>query len=162
MQFIVKQRILSFSDSFVIHDENKRPVYRVEGKLFAFGDKLKIYDMNGQELVYIQQKLFKLFPEYHLYENGKRMAVVKKRLSLFKPKFDIESQSGAYTVDGNFFAYNFRILKEGSVVARVDKAFFAFKDTYSVNISPGEDAALLLAVCIVIDQTLHDDNHNNN
>ena len=162
MRFIVKQKILSFADSFVIHDENNRPAYQVQGKLFAFGDKLRIYDMNNQELVYIEQKLFRLLPEYHLFERGKRVAVVKKGFTLFKPRFDIESQSGSYTVEGNFFAYNFRILKEGTVVARVDKAFFAFKDTYSVEISPGADAGLLLAMCIVIDQTLHDNNHNNN
>lgn len=162
MRFVVKQRILSFSDSFVIYDENKRPAYRVEGKLFAFGDKLKIYDMNNRQQVYIEQKLFRLLPEYHLYENRKRVAVVKKGFTLLRPRFSIESQSGSYTVKGNVFAYNFRILKEGSVVARVDKAFFAFKDTYSVEIAPGEDEALLLAMCIVIDQTLHDDNHNNN
>ena len=58
-------------------------------------------------------------------------------------------------------AYNFRILKDGRVVARVDKAFFSFRDTYAVDISPGEDEGFLLAVCIVIDQTLHDNNHNN-
>lgn len=161
MKFIVKQRILSFTDSFVIHNEHKKPAYRVEGKLFAFGDKLRIYDMNNQERVYIEQKLFKLLPEYHLFENGERVAVVKKGFTFFKPRFNIESKSGAYTVDGNLFAYNFRVLKEGVVVARVDKAFFAFRDTYTVTISPGEDEAFLLAVCIVIDQTLHDENHNN-
>ena len=162
MRFIIKQRLLSFADSFVIHDENKQPVYRVEGKLFAFGDKLRIYDMNNQEQVYIEQKLFKLLAEYHLFQKGVRVAVVKKAFTLFRPKFDIQSQNGNYTVEGNLFAYNFRILKEGFVVATVDKAFFAFRDTYSVDIAPGEDEGLLLAMCIVIDQTLHDNNHNNN
>ena len=162
MRFSVKQKILSFSDSFVIHDENNKPVYKVAGKLFAFGDKLRIYDMNNQERVYIEQKLFKLLPEYHLFGKGERLAVVKKEFTLFKPRFNITSTTGLYTVEGNLFSYNFRILKEGSVVAKVDKAFFAFRDTYSVDIPAGEDEALLLAVCIVIDQTLHDKNHNNN
>lgn len=162
MRFIVKQKILSFSDAFVIRDENNNPVYQVQGKLFAFGDKLRIYDMNSQEQIYIEQKLFKLLPEYHLFENRRRVAIVKKGFNLFKPRFSIESELGYYTVEGNFFAYNFKILKDGVVVARVDKAFFSFRDTYSVEIAPGENPVLLLAMCIVIDQTLHDDNHNNN
>ncbi len=162
MKFFIKQRMLSFSDSFVIRDEKKRPAYTVQGKLFAFGDKLKLYDMNNQERIYIEQKLFRLLPEYHLYENGKRVAVVKKGFTLLTPKFSIQSDSGSYKVKGNLFAYNFTIAKEGAVVARVRKALFAFRDSYSVEISPGEDEALLLAMCIVIDQTLHDDNHNNN
>lgn len=162
MKFIIKQRIFSFADSFVIYDENNRPAYQVEGKLFTFGNKLRIYDMNNQEQVYIEQKLFKLLPEYHLFEKGQRVAIVKKEFTFFKPRFNITATSGNYTVEGNPFAYNFRIVQDGRVVARVDKAFFAFKDTYAVDIEPGADEGLLLAMCIVIDQTLHDNNHNNN
>ena len=161
VRFIVKQRILSLSDSFVIKNENGQPAYQVEGKLFSFGDKLTLYDISNQKRIYIEQKLFKFLPEYHFFEQGRRVAVVKKEFTFFKPQFNIESESGHYTVEGNFLAYNFRILKNGIAVARVDKAFLAFRDTYSVEISPGEDQGFLLAVCIVIDQTLHDRNHNN-
>ena len=161
MKFMVKQKILSLSDSFVIHDEDNRPVYRVAGKLFSFGDQLTIYDMNNQEQIYIEQKLFKLLPEYHFFENGRQVAVVKKEFTFFKPKFNVESESGRYTIEGNLLGYNFRVLKDGIVVAQVDKAFFAFRDTYSVEVSPGEDQRFLLALCIIIDQTLHDRNHNN-
>lgn len=162
MKFVIKQKILSLADSFVIHDERNRPIYKVAGRLFAFGDQLTIYDMENRKQIYIQQKIFKLLPEYHLFEQGEKVAVVKKGFTLLKPKFNIESKLGRYTVKGNLFAYNFKILKDGVVVARINKAFFAFKDTYSVDISQGEDYGLLLAICIIIDQTLHDNNHNNN
>ena len=161
VKFVVKQKILSLSDSFVIHDENNHPVYKVVGRLFSLGDQLTLYDMNNQEQVYIEQKLFKLLPEYHFFENRQRVAMVKKEFALFKPKFNIESEYGHYTVEGNFLAYNFRILKDGVVVAQIDKMFFAFKDTYTVEISSNEKYGFLLAICIVIDQTVHDRNHNN-
>lgn len=161
MRFIVKQKILSLSDSFVIHDEGNQPAYKVIGRLFAFGDQLTIYNMNTREEIEIKQKLFKLLPEYHFLKSGRQIAVIKKEFTFLKPKFNIESEFGRYTVEGNMLAYNFRILKDGRVVARVDKAFFSFRDTYAVDISPGEDEGFLLAVCIVIDQTLHDNNHNN-
>lgn len=161
VRFVVKQKILSLSDTFIIHDEDNRPVYKVVGRLFSLGDQLTIYDMNNQEQVYIEQKLFKLLPEYHFFKKRRRVAVVKKEFTLFKPKFNVESESGRYTIEGNFFAYNFRVLKDGAVVAQVDKAFFAFRDTYTVDISPGEDQGFLLALCIIIDQTLHDRDHNN-
>ena len=161
MKFIIKQKILSLSDSFVIHDERNTPIYKVVGKLFAFGDQLTIYDMDNREQVYIQQKIFKLLPEYHLFEQGQKVAVVKKVFTFFKPRFNIDSNLGRYIVEGNLLAHNFRILKDSVVVARVDKAFFAFNDTYAVDIVDGEDYSLLLAICIIIDQTLHDRNHNN-
>jgi len=161
VRFVVKQKILSLADSFVIYDENNYPAYKVEGKLFSFGDQLKMYDMNSGEQIYIEQKIFKFLPEYHFYEQGRRIAVVKKEFTFLKPRFNIESESGLYTVDGNFLGYNFQILKDGIVVARVDKVFFSFRDTYSVEILSKEDQGFLLAICIVIDQTLHDRNHNN-
>lgn len=161
MRFIIKQKILSLSDSFVVHDENNNPAYKVVGRLFSLGDQLTIYDMNNQEQIYIQQKIFKLLPEYHFFRQGRRVAIVKKEFTFFKPRFNIESEYGSYDVEGNFFGYNFSILKERSTVARVDKAFFAFRDTYSVDIPSGEDNVFLLAICIIIDQTLHDNNHNN-
>lgn len=161
VRFIVQQRILSLSDSFIIKNENGQSAYQVEGKLFSFGDKLTLYDINSQEHIYIEQKLFKFMPEYHFFKGGRRLAVVKKEFTFFKPQFNIESEFGHYIVEGNFLGYNFRILKDGAVVALVDKAFFSFRDTYSVEILPGEDPGFLLAVCIVIDQTLHDRNHNN-
>lgn len=161
MRFIVKQRILSLSDSFVIEDENGHPAYQVKGKLFSFGDQLTLYDLSNQKQIYIEQKLFKFLPEYHFFEQGRRVAVVKKEFTFFKPRFNIESEFGSYTIEGNFLGYNFQILKDSRVVARVDKEFFSLRDTYSVEISPGEDQGFLLAICIVIDQTLHDSNHNN-
>lgn len=162
MRYVVKQRILSFADSFVIYDEAKRPAFEVQGKLFAFGDKLTIYDMRNKEEIYIEQKLFKFLPEYHFFKQGRRTAVVKKQFTFVRPKFNIESDCGVYAVEGNIWGYNFRIIKDGIVVARVDKAFLSFRDTYTVDISSGQDEGFLLAVCIVIDQTLHDNNHNNN
>lgn len=162
MRFIVTQKIFSFADSFIIHDENQRPVYKVEGRLFSFGNKLTIYNMSGGEAVYIEQKLFKFLPEYHLHRQGIRLAIIKKEFTFMKPRFNIQSQLGNYKVEGDFFNYNFDIRKGRDVVARVNKKFFAMRDTYGIDIADGEDAELLLAMCIVIDQVLHDNNHNNN
>lgn len=162
MRFIVKQKILSLADSFVIHDENNNPYYKVVGRLFSLGDQLIMYNMNNQEQIYIKQKLFKFLPEYHLFQDSRCVAVVKKEFTFFKPRFNIVSDYGKYTVDGDFFGYNFSILKNGNRVASVSKAFFSFRDTYSINIISKQEEALLLAICIVIDQALHDKNHNNN
>lgn len=161
MKFIVKQKILSFSDSFVIYDEDESPVYKVIGKLFAFGDQLTIYDMNDEEQIYIKQKIFKLMPQYHFFKQGRKIAVIKQKFTFLKPKFNIESDLGSFKIEGNLLSYNFKILKDNAVIARVDKAFFAIRDMYAVDIAPGEDEGFLLALCIIIDQTLHDRNHNN-
>lgn len=162
MRFIVKQKIFSLSDSFIINDENNNPAYKVMGRLFALGDQLNIYSVKNNEQIYIQQKIFKLLPEYHLFKDGSCVAIIKKEFTFFKPNFNISSERGSYKVSGDFLGYNFNVLKENRKVASVSKAFFSFRDTYAVDICPSEDQIFLLAVCIVIDQTLHDRNHNNN
>jgi len=162
LRFVVKQKILTFSDDFIIYDQNKRPAYKVYGQLFTLGNKLTIHSMGNGDEIYIKQKIFKLLPEYHLYRNGVNLAVIRKDFTFFKPKFSIDSPSGYYKVSGDFFNYNFKISKDGRIVTTVGKKFFAMKDTYTVDIVEGEDESLLLAMCIVIDQVFHDNNHNNN
>lgn len=161
MRFMIKQKIFSFGDNFTINDEMGNPRYQVKGKVFSFGDKLRICDIQGNELVYIEQKLFKLLPEYTIYYNGNPAARVKREFTFFKPKFNIESLIGNYTIDGNFWGMDFNVVKEGRVVAQVSKKWFAFGDTYGVDISEDEDNAFILALVIVIDQVINDNNHNN-
>jgi uncharacterized protein YxjI len=161
MRFLVKQKIFSFGDNFVIKDDQGNDRFIVRGKVFALGDKLRIYDMQGQELFYIEQKLLRLLPEYTIYKSGQAVATVKKEFTLFKPRFNIWSTYGNYTIQGNFWGMDFSILKNGRQVAQVSKRWLSFGDTYGVDIVDDEDYAFILTLVIVIDQVLHDDRHNN-
>ncbi len=161
MRYLVRQRIFSFNDSFNITDENERPVFQVEGKIFSIGNKLNIYDMNGNNRVYIEQKLFRFLPEYEIYEADKLVAKVKKQLTFFKPKLDIYSDYGKFEVEGDVFGYNFSVVRDGKVIAAVSKKFISFSDTYGVEVAEGERDDFVLALVIVIDQVLHDNNQNN-
>jgi len=161
MRFLVKQKIFSFGDNFVIKDDHGNDHFIVKGKVFSLGDKLKIYDLMGQELFYIEQKLMRLLPQYTIYRSGQAVATVKKDFSFFKPRFSIWSVYGSYTIQGDFWGMNFSIIKNGRWVAQVSKKWLSFRDTYGVDIADDENYAFILALVIVIDQVLHDDNHNN-
>lgn len=161
MRYQINQKILSFGDDFIIRDEYGSERYHVKGKIFALGDKLRIYDENGFERAYIEQKLFRLLPEYSIYIGGQYAAKVKKEFTFFRPKFNIESMAGHYSIDGDFFGYDFRISKGERVVAVISKRFFAFRDSYGVEIVDDENQALILAFVIIIDQVIHDESHNN-
>lgn len=162
MKYKIRQRVFSLGDNFIIKDESDRPWFIVKGKVFSIGDKLAIEDLNGNHLFYIEQKLFKLLPEYYIFQNGIQVAKVKKAFTFFKPKFSIESKFGEYEVNGDIFSYNFRMLKNKSIVATVNKKWFALSDTYGVDIIEEENHAFLLTLVIVIDQVIHDKNNNNN
>lgn len=162
MRYKIRQKIFSFGDNFTIKNENDEPMFIVKGKVFALGDKLSLQDLNGNELFYIEQKLFKFLPEYSIFQNGVQVAKVKKEFTFFKPRFNIDSNFGKYEMTGDIFSYNFQVLKNGRSVAAVSKKFFSFADTYGVDIDSQENQAFMLALIIVIDQVIHDNNHNNN
>ena len=160
MRYLVRQKIFAFNDSFNITDEHNRPIFKIEGKVFSLGNKLNIYDMSGNKRIYIEQKLFKLLPQYEIYENDRVIARVKKQLTFFKARFDIESDYGNFKVKGDAFGYNFSVLRDGKTIAIVNKKFISLSDTYSVEVAEGEQDAFVLSLVIVIDQVLHDNNHN--
>lgn len=160
LRFVVRQKIFSFSDRFNITDGVGTPKYQVEGKFFTIGKKLNIYDMQENHLIYIEQEIFRFLPEYFLYENDEVVARVKKELTIFRPKINIESVYGDFTIDGSVLAYNFTVSKDGKVVARINKEFISFSDTYGVEIYSGNEP-FLLALVIVIDQIFHDNRNKN-
>lgn len=158
MKYLIRQRIFSFRDSFTIKNEFQEDCFRVYGKILSFGNKLHLTDLQDRELYYIEQRLFRFMPEYTIYQNGKDVAKVKKIFTLFRPSFDIQSVYGNYNIDGNFFAYDFSIFKDGAPVATISKKWFSFSDSYGVSVSDNEDAAFILALVIVLDQVFHDNN----
>ena len=119
MNFVVKQKIFTFADSFDIMDEFGTPRYHVEGKFLSIGKKLNIYDMEGQHLVYIEQAIFKFLPEYYLYENEEVVARVKKEFSFIIPRVNIESVYGDFTIDGSVMRYDFTEIGRASCRERV-------------------------------------------
>lgn len=161
MRFLIKQKFFTFGDDFTIKDEAGVEHFIVRGKVFALGDKLRMYTMDGTELFYIEQKLFRFLPEYTIYHAGQPVASIKKEFSFFKPKFNIQSTLGDFTIEGNFWGMEFSILKSGRPVAQVSKKWFSWTDTYGVDIADTEDYAFMLCLVIVIDQVLHDNNRNN-
>lgn len=156
MRYLVRQKIFSLSDSFNIKDEGNNDIFIVKSQLLSFGKKLRIFDLAGRELCYIEQKLFRFMPEYDIYIAGHRVANVKKKFTFFKNNFVVTSPNSQYDIDGDVFAYDFSIYKDGRVVATISKKFLSLTDTYLVDIDDGCDQVTILALAIVIDMVCHD------
>ena len=84
---------------------------------------------------------------------GEQVAKVRKQL--FTPFVD------RYTVDipgpddlelvGDLFDHEYTVRRGGKVVATVSKAYFTIRDTYAVDVAPGEDDLLILASVLALD-----------
>ncbi|MDY9925328.1 hypothetical protein [Methanosarcina sp.] len=59
-------------------------------------------------------------------------------------------------VQGNIMRHEYSIEAGGGKVAEVSKKWFRIRDTYGVEISPGHNAALILAIAAALDQMAYD------
>jgi uncharacterized protein YxjI len=162
MRYLMKQKLFCFGDDFTIKDEAGNDVFFVDGKVFSLGDKLSFQDLNGNELAFIQQKLLSWGPTYEIYRDGELAAVVKKELfTFFNCRFTVDAPGpDDYEAQGNFTDMEYTFTRGGGQVAEVSKRWFAFSDTYGVDIADGEDDVLILASTVVIDMVCHGDNKN--
>ncbi len=159
MKYKVRQKILSFKDDYTITDENGNDRFKVVGSFFTIRDKLQVVDLQTGRVVLIRQKLFKIFAEYHFEVDGKVEAVFKKKFKMLGTKFKINTANGdEYETKGGIFNYNFSIKRGREDVAVISKKLLALTDAYYVDIkAPDEDHALVMAVCIALDQVVHDE-----
>uniref|UniRef100_A0A914QF90 Uncharacterized protein n=1 Tax=Panagrolaimus davidi TaxID=227884 RepID=A0A914QF90_9BILA len=158
-RYQIREKIFSLGDDFVIKDEEGISVYNVRSKLLTLGDKLVFEDMAGNRLYKIEEEYWACIKTFKLISpfNNATVATVEEQFSCCFPSFSIKSIYGHYEIDGSIGAYSFKLTKNGKIVATVDKEFFAFSDTYGVEIIETEDPAFILALVIVLDQICHDD-----
>ena len=159
MRYVMKQKMFSFGDDFIIKDAEGNAAFFVNGRAFSFGNKLSFQDMEKRELAFIKQRLLSWGATYEIQRDGAVAAVVKKALfTLFHCAFSIDVP-GARDLEarGNFVDHEYAFARDGRTVATVSKQWFRFSDTYGVEIDDGEDAVLILASTVVIDMACHED-----
>jgi uncharacterized protein YxjI len=159
MKFAMRQKVFAFGDDFVIKDETGADRFKVDGKVFSIGDKLSFQDLGGNELAFIKQKLLSFAPRYEIHRNGDLAAVVKKELfTLFHCKFTIDVPGpNDLEAKGNFLDMEYQFTRGDQVVAVCSKRWFAWSDSYGIDVARGEDEVLILASSVVIDMVCHGD-----
>jgi uncharacterized protein YxjI len=126
----------------------------VDGKAVRVRDTLVIRDAAGREVAEIQERLVTVRDTMDISRGGRTIATVKQ--ALFTPlraRFDVNVVGGAdMTVQGNIVNHEYSIEQGGQQVASVSRAWFRVRDTYGVEIQPGQDEGLILAISVVVDQ----------
>jgi uncharacterized protein YxjI len=60
-------------------------------------------------------------------------------------------------VTGSILDKDFEITAGGEILARISRAWFRIRDTYGVEVEPGQDDVLFLAIAAALDRIRHDD-----
>jgi len=88
VRYVMRQKLLSWGDDYVIKDEEGRERYLVDGKAISWGGQLSFQDTDGRELAFIKQKMFNLSPTYEIHRSGELAAVVQPQSFRLSVHFD--------------------------------------------------------------------------
>lgn len=157
-RYKMRQHLLSIGEDFTIDDESGRAVYKVDGKVLRIRETFVIEDMQGREVATIREKKIALRDSMKILRGGDTIATVRKAwLTPFRDKFGVDVEGGEDMVaQGKILDHEYEIRRGGDTVARISKSWFTIRDTYGIDVAPGQDDALILAVAVAIDEMVHD------
>ena len=150
----MREKMFSIGDDFWIETEDGGARSRSNGKALRVRETLVLEDPSGEELYKIQEKKLTIRDKMEIERDGKTVATVKKALvSPLRDRYSIEVEDGEdMEAKGNIVDHEYKIERDGDKVAEVSKRWFRVRDTYGIEVAPGQDDALILAVTVCIDQ----------
>jgi uncharacterized protein YxjI len=157
-RYRMQEKLFAIGDDFWIENQEGRRAFRVNGKALRIRDTLMLETANGEELFSVQAKMLHVRDTMNIERGGHKVASVKKALvSPLRDRFSIDVEDGEdMEAKGNIIDHEYKIERNGDQVAEVSRRWFRVRDTYGVEIEPGQDDALVLTLVICIDQMTHD------
>jgi uncharacterized protein YxjI len=157
-RYRMQEKLVAIGDDFWIENEAGQRAFKVNGKAIRVRDTLVLETADGEELLSIQTKMLHVRDTMNIERGGRKVASVKKALvSPLRDRFSIDVEDGDdMEAKGNIVDHEYKIERNGNQVAEVSRKWFRVRDSYGVELAPGQDDALLLAVTVCIDQMTHD------
>ena len=159
-RYRMRERWLSIGDDFWIEDESGERAYHVDGKALRLRKTLKLTDREGNELCKIQERKLRVRDTIEIEApDGSRMGLIQKAMiTPLRERFEVEVPGGPeLKVRGSILDHEYSIKREGDKVAEVSKKWLRARDTYGIEIEPGNDDVLILAVAVALDAMEHDE-----
>ena len=154
LRFQMRQKLIAVGDDYWIEDESGAKAFKVDGKALRLRDTWVLEDRSGHEVATIREKKLSIRYKIRIELPGGD-ATVKKALVGIRDRFHVEVPGGDLKVHGNIVDHEYEIERDGHKIAEVSKKWFRIRDTYGVEIAPGEDEALILAITVCIDAMSH-------
>jgi uncharacterized protein YxjI len=153
-KYQMREKMFAIGDDYWIEDEGGDRAFKVDGKALRIRDTLVIEDPSGSELFTVQEKKLHIRDTMEIERGGHTVATIKKALiTPLRERFSIEVEDGDdLEAKGNVTDHEYKIERDGDKVAEVSKRWFRIRDTYGIEVAPGQDDALILAVAVCIDR----------
>jgi uncharacterized protein YxjI len=156
-KYRMREKLFAIGDDYWIENEDGERVFKVDGKALRLRSTFVLEDTSGAELFKVQEKALHIRDTMHIEREGETVARVKKALiTPLRDRFSIEVEGGEdMEAKGNIVDHEYKVERAGEQVAEVSKRWFRVRDTYGIEVAPGQDDALILAVTVCIDQMTH-------
>jgi uncharacterized protein YxjI len=158
MRYLVRERIFSIKADFWITDENGNDVFYVDGKALSLRETFELRDASGNILTIIRKRLLSMRDTMEI-ESGEGV-VATVRQAFFSPirhRYIVDLADGSrLEATGDFADKDWSLVADGRLVGRISRQWFRIRDTYGVEVEPGENDALVISIAVCIDR-IHED-----
>jgi len=157
MRYLVRERIFSIANDFWVTDEQGNNVFLVDGKALSLRQTFELKDVSGLTLATIHKRFFAFTDTMEIEHDGAAAATVHK--AVFSPLrhraiIDLDPRTDGRRLEavGNLIDKDFEILDGDQAVARISRSWFRIRDTYGVEVAPGENDALMICIAVCLDR----------
>jgi uncharacterized protein YxjI len=155
----MREKMFSIGDDSWIENDSGDKVYKVNGKAMRMRRTLKLEDLDGNELCKIQERKLRVRDTMEIEApDGSRIGLIQKAMiTPLRDRFEVEvPNQPELKVRGNILDHEYKVKRDGEQIAEVSKKWLRMRDTYGIEIAPGEDDVLILAVAVALDAMEHD------
>ena len=150
----MRQKMFAIGDDFWIENDRGEKCFKVDGKALRVRSTLIFEDRNGQEQCKIQEKMARVRDTMDIEgPDGKTIATVKKAMiTPVRERFTVNIQGGPdIDIQGNLLDHEYTFEQGGRKIAETSKKWFRVRDSYGVEIEPGQNDILILAATVAVD-----------
>ena len=154
MRYLVRERLFHIKDDFWVTDADGNKAFFVNAKVLSVRHTLELQDASGHTLAAIKHKLLTITDAMEIEAGGQVVATVHK--SVFSPlhhraAIDL-ADGGRLEAVGNIIGKDFEVRDGHRVLARISRAWFRVRDSYGVDVAPGENDALMICIAVCLDR----------
>lgn len=166
MRYLIRERLFDIKDDFWVTDDHGDRAFYVNARLISLHHTLVLEDASGNKLATIKHKLLSFTDAIDIEHDGKVVATVHK--AIFSPlhhraHIDLHGSAtnhgggGRLEAVGNIIDKDFEVRDGDQVVAEISRKWFRLRDTYGVDVAPGQNDALMIAIAVCLDRIHHDE-----
>lgn len=154
-KYQMREKLVDIGDDFWIENDRGERAFKVDGKAVRVRNTLVLKDASGREVAKIQERIARVRDTLEIEgpDSSTLATVHKAMITPLRERFSVKLPVGEdLEVQGNIVDHEYEITAGRTKVAEVSKRWFRVRDTYGVEIAPGQDDGLILAITVGIDQ----------